>query len=389
MKNEWYKTVIIVAICGILAGVFSCGPFPSSPPGSTPAPPNPPITPVPTASGEWWDLRWRCRKELTISDPLPDYQMEIMVYRNHGFDNAANGTIDCEGRCNSDFSDLRFLHSNNKTKYDYFIGEIIQNVRCRVWIKTTGEDMIYMYYGNSNVKDKSNGTNTFPDYFDHWTANHIDQFQYCTGTNNKHQWAYELNEFTEEKKFVTEGNLIYYIYGKYDQTFIGFTESLSVAFFDSDNYIALLWEHIAKDVETEYEVLVYIQTRTNGGSRYDTQNQSLGPIPKNKDTLKIEIIYTSQEVSYIITNVTTGGLLVQDSLTDPAEIPDMAVAKYFFVSAYDFEGGIFKYRFPSTIIWGNDYHNGGMEFHSDYWFITSYTDGIKPQWSSFSDELSI
>lgn len=336
--------------------------------------------------GDWWDPNWQYRKELHILDPLPDYQMEITVFRDDGYDDANNGIIDCEGHCNSDFSDLRFVSPDNYTLCDYWIEEIIPDNKCRVWVETSGETSLHMYYGNTSAVDAGSGPDTFPHYFDHWTSDHTSQFQYCRGTNNNHQWTYTLNQFTQERKFVTTGNLSDYIYEDWDDTFIGFTGNLDSAYIDTDNYISLKWEHTANDVSDTSQVWVHIQTRKNR-TTYTTGLQSLGSIPSSSDLLKVEINYTSREVSYVITNASTEIILAQDSMTDPGQIPDMATAKYFFIAAFDADFGIFEWVSPSTISWGNKDYNGGMRFDSDYWFVAEYAD-TAPLWSDFSDEES-
>lgn len=391
MEKKWYVIGIILALCGILTGNFSCGPFPSAQPDTTPTP-SPPWTEPPQATppgGAWWYPEWQFRKELIISDPLPGYQMELKVYWDDIADNASEGIINCEGHCNVDFSDLRFVYPNNCDVCDYWIEKIVPNEYCRVWIETSGESTVYMYYGHSSAKDAGNGLNTFPKYFDHWIVDHTEQFQYqfWLGENNRHQWSYLVNQFTTERRFVTVGKLIDYYINTHDRTLIGFLEDPDILYNESDNYISLYWDHVADNTGPVNQVWVQIKIKNNG-TTYDTDLKSLGNIPDPEHILKIEIIYTSQEVSYVITNLSTQSTLAQDSITDPAQIPDMAITKYFFIAARDFYRGIFEYRFPSTISWGNQIGNGGMRFDSDYWFITGYTDSTKPLWNVFNNEES-
>jgi len=117
---------------------------------------------------EWWNYY----KKLYISNPYEDYQIPLTVFKENGHDNAENGIIDCEGHCNTDFSDLRFIASDRATLLPYWVEKTgIENGDhfANIWVKTSDEATIYMYYGNLAADPVSNGTETFL-FFDDFTS---------------------------------------------------------------------------------------------------------------------------------------------------------------------------------------------------------------------------
>lgn len=112
----------------------------------------------------WWNVYWTYKKELSISNASSDYQMQIQIWKEDGYDDAINGIIDCEDHCNNNFSDIRFVDSNQTSLLPYWIENISSEGGDHyviIWVKTSGEDSIYLYYGNSNASLESNGNETF------------------------------------------------------------------------------------------------------------------------------------------------------------------------------------------------------------------------------------
>jgi len=125
----------------------------------------------------WWDTDWNFRKELTINNSTTDYQMILEVWKEDGYDDVINNTIDCEGHCNNNFSDIRFIDSNNINLF-YWIensSTVASDHYARIWIKTTGNDHIYMYYGNHLANHVSNGSMTFL-FFDDFNYYDMDKW---------------------------------------------------------------------------------------------------------------------------------------------------------------------------------------------------------------------
>jgi len=110
---------------------------------------------------DWWDYDWTYKKPINIyltGNPTPtDYQVKLNV------------TYDSD--MNNDFSDLRFTDENDTNEIPYWKENVSDGEWAIVWIKvpnsinTTNRILAYMYYGNSEATDTSNGENTF-EFFD-------------------------------------------------------------------------------------------------------------------------------------------------------------------------------------------------------------------------------
>ena len=104
-------------------------------------------------------------------------QINITVYKPDGYDNPSAGIIDCEGHCNNDFSDIRFLTYDNNSVLDYWLESKVDGNQAIFWIKLPGNiessGEIIMYYGNPSAVSFDNGSNTF-DFFDDFESGSID-----------------------------------------------------------------------------------------------------------------------------------------------------------------------------------------------------------------------
>ena len=127
-----------------------------------------------------WLDGWDYRKSITLSrasGAVTNYQMKLLVGESSG---ATGEDVDCDGKCKTDFSDLRFTTSDKTTLLDYWIESIsgtTPNQLATVWIEFdsigTGATTFYMYYGNSSASAYSNGDNTFI-LFDDFNDNSLD-----------------------------------------------------------------------------------------------------------------------------------------------------------------------------------------------------------------------
>jgi len=109
----------------------------------------------------WWNNAWNYKKQLNISNPISGYQMLLRVYKADGYDNPSNGFVDCEGHCNDDFSDLRFVNAAEDTLLPYWIENKTDGSHANVWVNTSGEGSVYLYYGNNGAVTAGDGDATF------------------------------------------------------------------------------------------------------------------------------------------------------------------------------------------------------------------------------------
>lgn len=116
------------------------------------------------------------RKEITINGSTAgeqmNYQMKLTVHKGSGSDSGDNVYLNCSNRCRDDFSDIRFTKSDGKTKLEYWQEEYTSGDKAVFWIKfdfipaSPSSANFYIYYGNVEANSQSNGTNTFPLFFD-------------------------------------------------------------------------------------------------------------------------------------------------------------------------------------------------------------------------------
>ena len=106
-------------------------------------------------------------KEITLSEQsgidLTDYQLRIDVDY-------------VSGKMNSDYSDLKFVDSDNATTLDFWV-ETYDATRAVCWVEipsisASSSKTLYLYYGNASATSLSNGTNTFIffDDFSTWSG---------------------------------------------------------------------------------------------------------------------------------------------------------------------------------------------------------------------------
>jgi hypothetical protein len=114
-----------------------------------------------------WLSGWTYRKNHIInpaSGAGQNYQKRIIVYYGAGSDNDENVYLD--GKCKTDFGDIRFTDNTGITLLDYYIEEKIDSDYAIFWIEILNDisvynSKIYIYYDNATTTSIANGTNTF------------------------------------------------------------------------------------------------------------------------------------------------------------------------------------------------------------------------------------
>ena len=113
---------------------------------------------------------WEYRRELTINsnDDLTDYQIKVEL-NSDNFDFS---------KAKSDGSDLRFTDSSDNALSYWIESYDSSGETAVVWVKaslTSGDNILYLYYGNSAASSESNGDNTFL-FFDDFNAQDTDKW---------------------------------------------------------------------------------------------------------------------------------------------------------------------------------------------------------------------
>jgi uncharacterized delta-60 repeat protein len=124
---------------------------------------------------------WTKRFPLTITNFQPDYQTKLLI--SHTADMLGN------------FEDIRFYDAATGYELPYWIEEINTGVnpkQATVWVKTGGNNNIYMYYGNAGAVSGSSSSATF--------IREIDQL--------KGAWKFDENTGTTANDFSGNANTL-------------------------------------------------------------------------------------------------------------------------------------------------------------------------------------
>lgn len=327
---------------------------------------------------------WSKYASITINNATSDYQMKLSLRRGSSQNNdPQQGIIYDDNNCYyDDLRDVRIGTTDNPSTAEQlpmWTEELQSGVKRDFWVKTNGNATLYIFIGNENAGEYSNGNATFP-YYDHWKSDNTGNWYYKnTGNNHRHWWE-NTHEFASMKEIDMKGWILNWWAGNWDHTELGWTV-------DKTN-----WVH---NVE---HVLIYFEHRTNNGAVNDkisvklhirkgdtTTTTSLVFFnkPSSSTPLYLQLWHKTNEVKYVIKNLSNGTILAQDSITNASLIPDPRDTKYLVTQQWDSAGGLFTWLSPDYLKWGSKQANGGMEWKTDYWFERkrALTD---PTWSSFS-----
>jgi len=152
----------------------------------------------------WWDSNWQYYKVCNINTNGYSgyYQMKINVTYNSG------GDVDCEGHCQADFDDIRFVDIDNSTVLPHWKEEYVSGQYAIFWVNVSADAMsdgkILMYYGNPSATDASNGDNTFI-FFDDFTTDTSSEYTQDSGT-----WEWDTTNGYLKTETIIDRALIYH-----------------------------------------------------------------------------------------------------------------------------------------------------------------------------------
>jgi hypothetical protein len=97
-----------------------------------------------------------------------NYQVKVKVHYGSGTDSGSN--VYLNGKCRTDFGDVRFTDDDGSTLLDYWMESKVDSDYAIFWVEvaddlSTDPATIYIYYGNATATTTSNGPNTFPMLF--------------------------------------------------------------------------------------------------------------------------------------------------------------------------------------------------------------------------------
>lgn len=153
---------------------------------------------IANAKGDHWDRHWKSKLKITIKEnsgnTLKDYQIKVELdSKNFRFEKALpNG------------ADIRFIDSGKELNYWIEEWDPVKK-KAVIWVKVpeipaNEERIVYLYYGNPDAKDKSNGDKVF-ELFDDFNDGVIDKSKWkiylreCNQYSCCHlEWGHHCND---------------------------------------------------------------------------------------------------------------------------------------------------------------------------------------------------
>ena len=130
---------------------------------------------------------WQYYKQIILSNPRKNYQIQVHLVVGSGTDNASNNTIYIPlGYCKNFPNDVRFGSTNDPSTAVQLPQWLEYNTTTEAWywINTTSENYstIYLFVGNSNATLYSDGNATFI-FFDDFNVLNTSTWQECDPNN--------------------------------------------------------------------------------------------------------------------------------------------------------------------------------------------------------------
>jgi len=148
-----------------------------------------------------WLTGWQYRKKHEINGspagPVTDYQIRVKVHYGSGADGGED--VYLNGKCRSDFGDVRFTADDGETLLSYWMEEKVDSDYAVFWVKVpsipASPDVasIYIYYGNPSAIYDGDPKQVFDFYDDmegdvsHWTTTglwHLTETDYHSPTHS-------------------------------------------------------------------------------------------------------------------------------------------------------------------------------------------------------------
>lgn len=323
---------------------------------------------------------WEYYKVCNIEDPIANYQMVINVSKTSG------GNVSCEGRCQDDFDDIRFLDIDNSTELAYFRESYVSGQYAYFWVNVSSDIVtdgtILLLYGNDTALTTSNGTNTWLDFTDYTISNKASLWTKEESANRCSWWknASSVDNKRERIKFRVNDTVTIAIYA--DAIFVTITDYKN--YDDLGNQTGIVWSDNAAVGATNTSP--GIKSIWYNGTGADSNPYAAGlcnetytkyiDFAYHKATITKCILYNSSyAVAYSIENDTNDGI-------------PLASLSYLHIT-------ILGTGAEATLTDAGSY---GLHLHGErgngvidvniYWWAEGKYNATEPSWSSFGSEQS-
>ena len=141
---------------------------------------------------------WTKYAELSINNPSIDYQMRLEIRRGSSQNNdPQQGIIYDDYNCYyDDLRDVRIGTSDDPIiaeQLPMWAEEVQTGIKRVLWIKTNGNAMLYLFVGNENADEYSDGSATFPVLFYDMSYDATNDWNYTVAvgdsTHRTHHWV--------------------------------------------------------------------------------------------------------------------------------------------------------------------------------------------------------
>jgi signal peptidase I len=133
-----------------------------------------------------WLTGWQYRKNHVINPAGgAGTNFQIRIRANYGSGTDSGENVYLNGKCRTDFGDIRFTKSDGTSLLDYWMETKVDSNYAIFWVEiaddlSSSAVTIYIYYGKSDATSTSNGANTFI-YFDDFSGG-LGQWTIIAGT---------------------------------------------------------------------------------------------------------------------------------------------------------------------------------------------------------------
>ncbi|MGB9672056.1 MAG: DUF2341 domain-containing protein [Candidatus Norongarragalinales archaeon] len=136
-----------------------------------------------------WLSGWQHRKSHVINSASgagTNYQVRVVAHYGSGADSGSD--VYLNGKCRTDFGDVRFTGSDGATLLDYWMEGKVDGDYAVFWVEvaddlSSSNATIYVYYGKSDASTTSNGDNTFL-LFDHFEGSSLNPTKWAEIAGN-------------------------------------------------------------------------------------------------------------------------------------------------------------------------------------------------------------
>lgn len=326
-----------------------------------------------------WLSNYNYRKKIPVSSrvegSLSDHPTLLTINSGNGVDSPGMVYL-CNSSSNWPY-DIRITEADGVKGVNYYFEQSGNNWSgAKCWIKlpsisNTIDKDYYIYYGNYSASDVgSNGSNIFPDYFEHWIV--YNDYPNWTKRNTGNNYWYSHDNVSSNDKYKSlriVGDIDTYNYGSWDYSFIGFQSSRTSVWSACSDAIMIEFWHRTPSVPDTTNIWTSLYVRS--GSNTYTNNQSGCSLSNTADkNLEIQLNHSKDRIEYFIKFVSSNTKLIEGTIL--TNIPNSSNIPYLVWGGLDVAGLDYIFYGNSICSINNLPFVGGMKLDIDQWFISDY-----------------